>query len=68
MRADEYGNVYAMGNAGMTYQILQDWQNSLRYYGAAIDAGHDESDKYRRFIRIMVDDGLVTEAEAAKWL
>lgn len=68
LAADEYGNVYAMGNAGMTYQILQDWQNSLRYYGAAIDAGHDESDKYRRFIRIMVDDGLVTEAEAAKWL
>lgn len=68
LAADEFDNVYGMGNAGMTYEILEDWENSMKYYGAAIDAGHQDSENFRRRIRMMVDDGLVSAADAAKWI
>ncbi len=68
LTAEEYDNVTAMGNAGMAYEVLQDWDNTLKWYGAAIDGGHSDSEYFRRHIRIMVDDGLVSEADAAKWL
>ena len=68
LTAEEYDNVTAMGNAGMAYEILQDWDNTLKWYGAAIDGGHSDSEYFRRHIRIMVDDGLVSEADAMKWL
>ena len=45
-----------------------DWDNALKWYGRAIDAGHDDSETFRRRIRIMVEDGLVSEADAKKWL
>ena len=68
LAADEFDNVYGMGNAGMTYEILEDWENSMKYYGSAIDAGHRDSENFRRRIRMMVDDGLVSAADAAKWV
>ena len=66
--ADEFDNTYGKGNAGMTYEILEDWENSMKYYGAAIDAGHQDSENFRRRIRVMVNDGLVSAADAAKWI
>ena len=68
LEAETFGSVNGMGNAGMAYENLMDWDNALKWYGAAIDAGHPDADRFRRRIRIMADDGLVDRADAGKWI
>ena len=68
LEAEVFGSVNGMGNAGMAYENLMDWDNALKWYGAAIDAGHSDADRFRKRIQIMVDDGLVDRADAGKWI
>ena len=66
--AEEFDSVNCMGNAGIAYENLMDWENTLKWYGAAIDAGHSDSERFKKRIRMMVDDELISEEAAAKWL
>ena len=58
--ADRFENVYAMANAAMAFENMMDWENAFKWYSKAIDAGHEDADKYGRRIQIMIDDGLVS--------
>ena len=62
----EYTN--AMSNAALAYENLMDWRNAFLWYTRAIEAGHEDSDKFRKKIRIMVDDGLIDEEDAKYWM
>ena len=68
LSAEEFDSVNCMGNAGIAYENLMDWENTLKWYGAAIDAGHSDSERFKKRIRMMVDDELISEEAAAKWL
>ena len=68
LSSEEFDSLNGKGNLGITYENLMDWDNALNWYGRAIDAGHGDSETFRRRIRIMVEDGLVSEADAKKWL
>lgn len=68
LEAELYQSANAMGNAAITFENDMDWENALKWYGAAIDAGHPDSDRYRKKIRAMVEDGVVSEKNAEKWL
>lgn len=66
--AERFENVNAMANAAMAFENLMDWENAFIWYGHAIDAGHDDADKYRRRMGIMLNDGLVSTEVAKDWL
>ena len=66
--AERFENVNAMANAAMAYENLMDWDNAFIWYARAIDAGHSDADKYRKRIRMMVDDGLIPEKRAEDWM
>ena len=66
--ADRFGYVNAMANAGMAYENLMDWKNTFIWYARAIDAGHEDSDKFRKKIRTMVEDELISEKEARYYM
>jgi TPR repeat protein len=66
--AERFEHVYAMANAAMAYENLMDWENAFNWYARAIEAGHDDSDRYRRRMLIMVNDGLVSPEAAKDWL
>ena len=62
--AERFGYVNAMANAGMAYENLMDWRSTFVWYVRAIEAGHEDADKFRKKIRIMAEDGLIPEEEA----
>ncbi len=64
--ADRFDYVNAMGNAGMAYENLMEWRDSFIWYARAIEAGHQDSDRFRKKIRQMVEDELITE-DVAKY-
>ena len=65
---ERFGNVKAMGNAGMAFENLMDYENAFEWYARAIDAGHEDSDKFRKRIRAMAEGGVISEIKAADWM
>ena len=59
--AERNGSVKAMGNAALAYQNLMDWENAYIWFKKAIDAGHPDSESFRKQIGYMLNDGLVKE-------
>ena len=57
-----------MYNAGLAYYGAEDYDNALTWFGKTIDGGYSRPDDVRGQIQSMVDDGLVSEKEANKWL
>ncbi len=66
--AGRFEYVNAMANAGMAYENLMDWKNTFIWYARAIEAGHEDSDRFRKKIRDMVEDGLIDEDDAKYWM
>lgn len=66
--AERFGYVNAMSNAALAYENLMDWRNAFLWYTRAIEAGHEDSDKFRKKIRIMAEDGLIDEDDAKYWM
>ena len=66
--AEKYEYVNAMANAAMAYENMMDWKDAFIWYAKAIDAGHDDADKYRKRISMMVEDGVISEKEAEDWM
>ncbi|MBP5762872.1 MAG: toll/interleukin-1 receptor domain-containing protein [Lachnospiraceae bacterium] len=66
--AERFEYLNAMSNAALAYENLMDWRNAFLWYTRAIEAGHEDSDKFRKKIRIMVDDGLIDEEDAKYWM
>lgn len=63
-----FENVTAMGNAALAYDYEGEYDKALAMYGSAIDAGHREANNYKQRIAEMAEDGLISEADAEKWL
>lgn len=57
--AEEFDSVNCMGNAGITYESAMDWENAYKWYKAAIEAGHPDSEKFEKKVKQMEDEGLV---------
>lgn len=57
--AEEFDSVNCMGNAGITYESAMDWENAYKWYNAAIEAGHPDSEKFEKKVKQMEDEGLV---------
>ena len=57
--AEEFDSVNCMGNAGITYESAMDWENAYKWYKAAIEAGHPDSERFEKKIKQMEDEGLV---------
>ncbi len=57
--AEEFDSVNCMGNAGITYESAMDWENAYKWYNAAIEAGHPDSERFEKKVKQMEDEGLV---------
>ena len=57
--AEEFDSVNCMGNAGITYESAMDWENAYKWYNAAIEAGHPDSEKFEKKVKQMEAEGLV---------
>ncbi|MBR6382653.1 MAG: toll/interleukin-1 receptor domain-containing protein [Lachnospiraceae bacterium] len=57
-----------MYNTGCMYYNMSDWQNALIWYGKALENDFDRSEALKQDIRNMVNDGLITEEDAAPYL
>ena len=61
-------NPEEMYNCGCAYYTMGNYQMALLWYGKALENDFERSDYLKQDIRNMVNDGLVTEAEAAPYL
>ncbi len=68
MIADECNSVNGMGNAGMAYENLGDWEMAVNYYGMAIDAGHRDAEKFRKKLKGFAEAGYVSEDHIEGWM
>ena len=67
LAADRFQSTTAMANAAITFENAMDWDNSMKWYKAAIDAGHQDAERFRKKIRAMVEDGVVSKEAVEKW-
>ena len=66
--ADLSDNTEEMYNCGCAYYTLGDYQTALMWFGKALEYGFDRSEYLKSDIENMVNDGLISEEDAAPYL